>query len=217
MRKLCLIVMFVCLSVSTIVEASGPHKLLLTVYYESKCPDSKAFVLEQLVPAMEMLGKYVSLQLVPFGKARSINQGLSGFECQHGKSECLGNLIQDCVLHQMKGNTDLEKLKYVACEMETHPSTEGYLHCVPKAKVSYELIQECVSSEDGMMLQLNSEYLTNRVKPSFIPTVTINKSFNQQIQDRAQEDLVGVLCSMLKEARPCAELYNNQALDYVLL
>ena len=42
----------------------------VTVYYESLCPDSKAFITEQLTPALRSpLGMYVELQLVPYGKS----------------------------------------------------------------------------------------------------------------------------------------------------
>lgn len=45
-------------------------QLLLSVYFESRCPDSKAFVLNQLRPALRLLPEHISLKLVPFGKAR---------------------------------------------------------------------------------------------------------------------------------------------------
>lgn len=42
----------------------------VTVYYESLCPDSKAFIVEQLTPVVRSpLGKYVDLMLVPYGKS----------------------------------------------------------------------------------------------------------------------------------------------------
>lgn len=42
----------------------------MTVYYESLCPDSKAFIVDQLTPTVRgNLGKYVDLTLVPYGKS----------------------------------------------------------------------------------------------------------------------------------------------------
>lgn len=45
-------------------------QLLLTVYYESQCPDSKTFILKQLQPALHLLHQYITLKLIPFGKSR---------------------------------------------------------------------------------------------------------------------------------------------------
>lgn len=42
----------------------------MTVYYETLCPDSQAFITEQLYPALNSpLAKLVDLKLVPFGRA----------------------------------------------------------------------------------------------------------------------------------------------------
>lgn len=57
-----------------------------------------------------------------------MNAGLSGFECQHGQDECLAHMVQDCALHNMRiGRTDLERVNYVACEIETYASAKGDL------------------------------------------------------------------------------------------
>lgn len=45
-------------------------QLPVSVYYESLCPDSKAFIVEQLTPTLQgPLGKFVTLTLVPYGKS----------------------------------------------------------------------------------------------------------------------------------------------------
>lgn len=42
----------------------------VTVYYESLCPDSKAFIVDQLTPTVRgPLGNYIDLTLVPYGKS----------------------------------------------------------------------------------------------------------------------------------------------------
>ncbi|KAJ2951789.1 hypothetical protein O0L34_g13954 [Tuta absoluta] len=193
-------------------------KLLLTLYYESQCPDSKYFVLQQLLPVMQRLHEYVRVQYVPFGKAMSIDSGYGGFECQHGDSECFGNIIQDCTLDLLnqRGSSDLEKLNYVACEMDTYAATKGDLQCVVRAKVMPDAIQQCLNSGRGTALQLNSEYLTKLVHPTFIPTVTVNGVFDKRVQDSAQKDLFGTLCAYLPNAPACARYFNNTALDTIM-
>lgn len=56
---------------------------------------------------------------------QSLNYGDGGFECQHGPSECLGNIVQDCSLHLLHGQSDTDKLAYVACEMDTEAGSNG--------------------------------------------------------------------------------------------
>ncbi|XP_053608798.1 GILT-like protein 1 isoform X2 [Plodia interpunctella] len=197
-------------------RGDGPKQLSVTVLYESKCPDSRSFVLRQLQQAMVLLRDQVQLTLVPFGKADSVDSGYGGFQCQHGPPECQGNIVQDCALSLMANRDDLEKTAYVACEMSTLAGTEGSLMCVQKANVSSAAVSECISSGRGTLLQLHSERVTKQYRPKFIPTVIINGVFNQHIQDMSQFDLIGTLCALLRQKGNCADIYNNNALQYVL-
>lgn len=43
--------------------------ILVEVYYESMCPDSKYFINHKLVPVMTKLSQYLMLRLIPYGKA----------------------------------------------------------------------------------------------------------------------------------------------------
>ncbi|XP_045774240.1 uncharacterized protein LOC123873438 [Maniola jurtina] len=192
------------------------EELMLTVYYESKCPDSKSFILKQLEPTMQQLHEFITLKFVPFGKSRSINYGDGGFECQHGSAECLGNVVQDCSLHFLNEKSDREKLAYVACEMDTTAGSQGKFDCVEKANLSKAEVEDCVVSGKGTVLQLESEYYTNLVKPKFVPTVTVNGIFDQEFQDKAQNDLFGACCSLIPEAAPCAQYYNYLALNHLM-
>lgn len=44
-------------------------RMTLDVYYESLCPDSRNFLVNQLAPNWKSLSSFVDLRLVPFGKA----------------------------------------------------------------------------------------------------------------------------------------------------
>lgn len=102
-----------------------PSKMLnLSVYYEAKCPNSRDFFRDHLVPNYRLLGQYLKLDLVPFGKAHlekrkvpnsirnfAPNFGLE-FKCQHGADECWANRIQSCVIG-LKGESI--GLDYVNC------------------------------------------------------------------------------------------------------
>ena len=81
-----------------VVYANENHdKVKVNVYIESKCPDSKKFVNEQLYPTYQKLKSIINLKLVPFGNANvSINRGgrSLSYQCQHGPDECWGNKYQ---------------------------------------------------------------------------------------------------------------------------
>ena len=42
---------------------------MIKVYYESMCPDSKYFVVHQLLPTIKQLPDIADFKLVPYGKA----------------------------------------------------------------------------------------------------------------------------------------------------
>ena len=44
-------------------------KLQVEVYYEVLCPDSRYFILHQLIPAWERVGDIMDIHFVPYGKA----------------------------------------------------------------------------------------------------------------------------------------------------
>lgn len=44
----------------------------MNVYYESLCPDSLQFLVNQLGPQYESLSSIMDVRLIPFGKARVI-------------------------------------------------------------------------------------------------------------------------------------------------
>ena len=114
----------------------------MEVYYESLCPDSQNFFRLQFDPVYEKLGKYLKVTLNPFGHGsvslsssvkirhslttftfqfEPTTEGGWTFECQHGPSECYGNLIQACALDRI-ATQDL-KAEYATCIMTTKDSS----------------------------------------------------------------------------------------------
>ncbi|KAJ8308009.1 hypothetical protein KUTeg_012883 [Tegillarca granosa] len=76
-----------------------PAPIDVTFYFESLCPDCKRFISGQLWRAWNLVPSIMKLTLVPFGNAReSKGIGKWKFTCQHGKEECVGNVIE-CSQH----------------------------------------------------------------------------------------------------------------------
>ncbi|KAJ8274025.1 hypothetical protein COCON_G00086500 [Conger conger] len=110
------------------------------LYYESLCPGCRMFLVKQLFPTWIMLQDIMNVQLVPYGNAQESFDGKKyKFTCQHGEDECLGNMIEACVLNItgsvafpiifcMESAFDVEKSAQPCVEM--HSSLWGPLMAV---------------------------------------------------------------------------------------
>lgn len=54
------------------LATNGEDSLKVGVYFESLCPDSKAFITTQLHPTFGKLGKYLNVDFYPYGNAEVI-------------------------------------------------------------------------------------------------------------------------------------------------
>jgi Gamma interferon inducible lysosomal thiol reductase (GILT) len=97
---------------------SSSRRVHLQVFIEALCVDSKHFVLEQLVPAYQLLTRNaVDLELVVFGNAHIVHEPWrvgsrahalhdshpnKGITCQHGPAECDANSYEQCAMYVSK-------------------------------------------------------------------------------------------------------------------
>lgn len=68
----------------------------LVVNYETLCPDSQRFIVNQLSKAISIFRNNLNIQLIPYGKASFKFNPVSRlyeFDCQHGSRECFGNML----------------------------------------------------------------------------------------------------------------------------
>lgn len=72
------------------------------LYYETLCPYSKNFYLDQLDPTFQKLTEAnVDVEVIPFGNVK-VNEGPDGiplFNCQHGAAECYGNRVRYFIIY----------------------------------------------------------------------------------------------------------------------
>ncbi|XP_022901173.1 GILT-like protein 1 [Onthophagus taurus] len=152
----------------------------VSVFYEALCSDSKNFIVNQLKHVYEDLRKNINLDLVPYGKAQTIEEdGQISFICQHGKTECIGNKIHACVLHLILDQGD--QLKYVACMISDNVVPFMALEkCGKEVGIDYNPMIECANGNLGSQLLKTYGERTHAVKPKidFIPTVQFNGSLD---------------------------------------
>ncbi|XP_055300975.1 GILT-like protein 1 [Sitodiplosis mosellana] len=177
------------------------NKVHVTVFYESLCPDSIRFIKNQLEPNYNNFAPFIDIEFIPFGKSKSFAQGNGiGFTCQHGPDECAGNKIHSCGLRASQ--TQAEQVEFVTCQMSY--GVEGSDLCSEQARLPYEEILECYTSELGTRLQLDAEVKTKQLASpremlSFVPTIIYNHQYDHEKQERSLFEFSKVLCREIKQ------------------
>lgn len=114
----------------------------MNIYYEGLCPDSRHFITNVLYPQYKLFSESLNLRFIPFGKASVRHQHIpvynqttsrysntikyyayafqiredgSEYQCQHGKEECIRNIIHGCALDVLKPGD--EQVEFVYCAM----------------------------------------------------------------------------------------------------
>ena len=74
------------------------------------------------------------------------------------------------------------------------------MQCAKNASLDFEKIQNCTNSRQGNQLQHAYAVQTENTKPKdgFVPWVTLNGNHTDDIQDRAETDLIRLLCETYK-------------------
>lgn len=154
----------------------------LDVYYECLCPDSRYFVLHELLPTFEKVGSMMDVHMWPYGKASS-KETKNGYEfsCQHGEQECLGNIYHACVAEKVQDPA--KQLELIKCMISDNYEPENSAKkCTSEAGVDFQEIQTCASGSEGQKLHYLAGLKTEALDPkvSFIPTIEIDDSQNSQ-------------------------------------
>jgi len=111
----------------------APHDpVLVELYYETLCPSCRKFISNVLFPTFQKLKKshIMDVALYPCGNAREkkLPDGSWQFKCQHGHTECIGNLVQVCILKYL----DWEPAAYlpvISC-MEAAQTEKSIWDCI---------------------------------------------------------------------------------------
>jgi len=174
-------------------------KVNVTVFYEVLCPDSRAFVLRQLFPTWEKVPEIMDINYRPFGKAHFKKEGDHyEFSCQHGPTECLGNIVHNCAVKYVQ-----QPLPYIHCMMENsyEPMQIGK-KCAEMLDINWQVIERCANSNEGkeLLAKVGSQSLGVKPHLSFIPTVALNGDFSEQ--SLRLKNLLSTVCNAFNGHRP---------------
>jgi len=156
--------------------------VLISVYYEALCPDSRSFVIKQLEPTYQSLKENIQIQMIPYGKATTTETD-NGYEftCQHGPIECDANMIHACAIDIIKEPS--VQLDFLACMIKNNLNPTNITKvCAERMRLDAEPILNCFKDSRGKELLAMYGKMTDALRPqvSFIPTVTLDKNSDNQ-------------------------------------
>lgn len=188
---------------SPLATGAAVSPVEVAVYYESLCPDSRAFVTQQLVPANDAAAELMNVVLVPYGKAETTASpdGTYSFTCQHGPVECQGNIIHSCAVSLVADKSLL--VKYVGCMIANNINPEEIgASCAADLGIAWDPILECSQSTQGPELLKVHGDSTNALNPAltFVPTITLDGS--QDNQSSILRNLLSEVCNKFGDPKP---------------
>lgn len=172
--------------------------VVVGVYYEALCPDSKHFVIKQLQTTYNKAPYLINIELIPYGKASTStnSDGSLSFQCQHGSVECDANIIHACTIETI---TDPElRLNAIACMIKDNiKPLDALKTCLENQPSEHtEKIIKCFGSPHGaeLLKVYGEETDALRPKMSFVPTVTLDGM--QNYQGAILKDLFSEVCKV---------------------
>ncbi|KAM9322466.1 gamma-interferon-inducible lysosomal thiol reductase [Pholidichthys leucotaenia] len=176
----------------------------VALYYESLCSGCRAYLSTMLLPTYVMLKDIMSLTLVPYGNAQERKDGDKYiFTCQHGEEECLGNMIEACLL-----NMSSSAFEIIYCMESSAGVIEAAKLCteVYDPEVKWDSFMSCVNGTQGNQLMHQNALKTNALDPphTFVPWITINGEHTDDLEEKALTSLLTLVCNMYKGEKPPA-------------
>jgi interferon gamma-inducible protein 30 len=125
------------------------------------------------------------VHLYPYGNARE-KQSAEGWEftCQHGPTECFGNVIEACALKYI---TDpLAQQKFFVC-VETHVRGQkhpDFKNAAMACTTDAASIMNCANGKEGMDLQHTIAVETEQLNPrhTHVPWIVVDGVHEQQTE-----------------------------------
>lgn len=205
MKTHLLLFVAVCLGISSAQEAKPVN---ITLYYESLCGGCEYFINKQYYPAFQAIGSIMNVNLVPYGNAHERKKGGKWvFSCQHGKEECIGNLIETCAIHfYPKASVYFPFIHCIESSLSIPRKVAP--SCAKKFKLDYSKIEDCANGKLGNRLEHEMALKTQALNPPhlYVPWVTLDGVHTKKIQKQAENDLIGLICKTYKgstKPQPC--------------
>jgi len=183
----------------------------IDLYYESMCPGCKYFFETQLYPTFyKFKGTGVmSVGLYPYGNAREKHSpdGSWKYTCQHGRPECLGNLIEACIMDSTNNDAD-RFLPVINCIESSEDPARASRGCMTAlagfTKDQIKDVFKCARGSKGNALMHKIALATEALTPPhvYVPWIVMNGVHNKTVETRAMADLTALICDTYQGEKP---------------
>jgi len=192
----------------SIIIGVDDSPVLVELYYESFCPGCRAFITTMLYPTFDKLrdAGIMKVGIYPYGNAHQTKNadGSWTFDCQHGEKECLGNILEVCIMQQLNWDSDMY-LPVISCMEGSDDPVSSAKGCVRDlSSVSYDAVKTCAAGKEGNKLEHSMGVKTESLDPphKYVPWVVVNGEHTDELQEKAQSDLLGLVCSLYQGPQP---------------
>ncbi|XP_056368845.1 gamma-interferon-inducible lysosomal thiol reductase isoform X1 [Oenanthe melanoleuca] len=184
----------------------------LSLYYESLCPACRQFLVLKLFPTWLLLpAEMLNITLVPYGNAQERNvSGKWDFRCQHGPEECLGNMMEACLMHEAQNFSTY--FPVIFCLESGSSVTKNLEACLQiyAPELDSGRVTACVQGDTGMALMHHNAQATEALQPphQYVPWITVNgpcvppQKHTDELQAQAEASLLGLVCQLYEGEKP---------------
>jgi len=202
----------------SIIIGVDDSPVLVELYYESFCPGCRHFITTMLYPTFDKLrdAGIMKVAIYPYGNAHESKNpdGSWKFDCQHGEKECLGNILEVCIMQQLNWDSDLY-LPVISCMEGADNPISSARGCVSAlSSVNYEAVKKCAAGKEGNKLEHSMGAKTESLDPphKYVPWIVVNGEHTDDLQEKAQTDLLGLVCTLYQGQKP-AECSNVEEIE----
>merc|ERR1711862_678776 len=138
----------------SIIIGVDDSPVLVELYYESFCPGCRNFITTMLYPTFDKLrdAGIMKVAIYPYGNAHESKNpdGSWKFDCQHGEKECLGNILEVCIMQQLNWDSDLY-LPVISCMEGADNPISSARGCISAlSSVNYEAVKKCAREKKAI-------------------------------------------------------------------
>jgi len=154
----------------------------------------------------------MQVALYPYGNAHESQNpdGSWKFECQHGTDECLGNLLEVCVMAHLDWDFN-SYLPVISCMEGADNPVEAARGCVKYlSNLPFKAVKACAKGPEGNTLMHTMANKTESLEPThkYVPWVVVQGNHTEELEQKALDDLVGLVCEMYQGKKP-AQCFNR--------
>jgi len=191
----------------------------MSIYYESICPDSRRFMLQQVIPLFDKFDQFVDLELIAFGNANVSYPNFDNkpyFQCQHGPDECYGNKAHSCVI-ELTRNTR-STLQYIKCMFEPDDwkmTRTVAMRCANRLSIEWDRLRDCIDGTQGDRIMIANSHKTFNLIPGHksVPWIVIDGKHDDVMQSRGEDNLLKYLCETFHDHEPRLSQCSQESLS----